>query len=321
MTRLLVAIPCLNEAESLSELIKSIPKKLDGIDDIAVLVIDDGSTDETVALAKSLKVEILSHKVNKGLGAVFRTASEFALVNKFDYLVIIDGDLQFDPCEIPNLVAPLVENQTEVVIGNRFSLDSTIVHMGHPKRIGNKIVTRVINILTKANYRDVSSGFRAYTREALLRLNTNFDFNFSQEILLEISFHKLKVIEVPVTVKYFNGRESRVANNLIRYGLKITKTILRTYRDLFPLKFFWFFSAVNFLPSLFFGTIFLVHFSRTGKFTGYLFAGFTSAYFLAVSILFFVVGIIADMLARIRRNQESALYLLKKLQSSKSQIN
>lgn len=314
MTRLLISIPCLNEAESVSELIDRIPKSINGINQITILVIDDGSTDNTAEIVKTQKVEIISHKVNKGLGAVFRTASDYALSKKFDFLVIIDGDLQFDPSEIPNLVVPLVENQCEVVIGNRFFDDKLIEDMGRPKKIGNRIVTKVINILTKSNYGDVSSGFRAYSREALLRLNTNFDFNFSQEILLEISFHKLKVIEIPVMVRYFKGRESRVANNLFKYGLRITKTILRTYRDLFPLKFFWFFSAISFAPSLFFGLIFLEHFSRTGKFTGYLFAGFTSAFFLSVSILLFVIGIIADMLARIRRNQESALYLLKRQQ-------
>jgi glycosyltransferase involved in cell wall biosynthesis len=314
MTRLLISIPCLNEAESVSELIGRIPKSINGINQITILVIDDGSTDNTAEIVKTQKVEIISHKVNKGLGAVFRTASDYALSKKFDFLVIIDGDLQFDPSEIPNLVVPLVENQCDVVIGNRFVDDKLIEDMGRPKKIGNRIVTKVINILTKSNYGDVSSGFRAYSREALLRLNTNFDFNFSQEILLEISFHKLKVIEIPVMVRYFKGRESRVANNLFKYGLRITKTILRTYRDLFPLKFFWFFSAISFAPSLFFGLIFLEHFSRTGKFTGYLFAGFTSAFFLSVSILLFVIGIIADMLARIRRNQESALYLLKRQQ-------
>jgi glycosyltransferase involved in cell wall biosynthesis len=312
MARLLIAIPCLNEAQSIRELITKIPKKYVGIDDSTILVIDDGSTDSTVNIAKSLKADVISHKVNKGLGAVFRTASDFALTNKFDYLVIIDGDLQFDPQEISNLVAPLIANQSEVVIGNRFSQGSEIINMGQPKKVGNKVVTWIINFLTKSNYGDVSSGFRAYSRESLLRLNTNFDFNFSQEILLEISFHKLKVMEIPVAVRYFHERESRIASNLIRYGFRISKTILRTYRDLYPLKFFWFFSTIYFVPSAFFGLLFIDHFSRTGRFTGYLFAGFLSAFLLSISILFFVVGIIADMLARIRRNQESALYLLKK---------
>ena len=314
MTRLLIAIPCLNEAASVTNLILEITRSMNGLNQITTLVIDDGSTDDTVELVKNQGVEIISHKINKGLGAVFRTASDYALSKKFDFLVIIDGDLQFDPNEIPLLVLPLIENQCDVAVGNRFFEDRIIQDMGRPKKIGNRIVTNVINILTKSNYSDVSSGFRAYSREALLRLNTNFDFNFSQEILLEIYFHKLKVIEVPVTVRYFEGRKSRVANNLARYGIRITKTIMRTYRDLFPLKFFWFFSGVSFTPSLFFGLIFIYHFSRTGQFTGYLFAGFTSAFFLSVSILLFVVGMIADMLARIRRNQESALYLLKKRQ-------
>ena len=314
MARLLIAIPCLNEAASVGELILKIPKSIVGVNLITTLVIDDGSTDDTAELIKNLEVEIISHKINKGLGAVFRTASDYALSRKYDYLVIIDGDLQFEPSEIPSLLMPLVENECDVVVGNRFADDRIILDMGRPKQVGNRIVTKVINILAKSNYSDVSSGFRGYSREALLRINTNFDFNFSQEILLEISFHKLKVIEIPVTVRYFEGRKSRVANNLARYGIRITKTILRTYRDLFPLKFFWFFSGISFLPSLFFGLIFLNHFSKTGQFTGYLFAGFTSGFFLSVSILLFVAGIIADMLARIRRNQESALYLLKKYQ-------
>jgi glycosyltransferase involved in cell wall biosynthesis len=314
MTRLLIAIPCLNESTSVRELIAKIPKRIAGVNQITTLVVDDGSSDNTVELLKNQSVEIISHKINKGLGAAFRTASEYALSKKFDFLVIIDGDLQFDPGEIPNLVEPLIKDQCEVVVGNRFFDDKVILDMGRPKKIGNQIVTNVINILTKSDYSDVSSGFRAYSREALLRLNTNFDFNFSQEILLEISFHKLKVIEVPVTVRYFEGRQSRVANNLARYGIRISKTIVRTYRDLYPLKFFWFFSGLSLAPSLFFGLIFVYHFFRTGQFSGYLFAGFTSAFFLSVSILLFVVGIIADMLARIRRNQESALYLLKKSQ-------
>lgn len=314
MTRLLIAIPCLNEAASVTKLILKIPKSIIDVNQITILVIDDGSIDGTVELVKNQKVEIISHKINKGLGAVFRTASDYAISKKFDFLVIIDGDLQFDPSEIPNLILPLIENQCDVVVGNRFVDGRIVQNMGRLKKMGNLIVTNVINILTKSKYSDVSSGFRGYSREALLRLNTNFDFNFSQEILLEISFHKLKVIEIPVTVRYFKERESRVANNLAKYGIRITKTILRTYRDLYPLKFFWFFSAINFLPSLFFGLIFLNHVLRTGQFTGYLFAGFTSGFFLSVSILFFVVGIIADMLARIRRNQESALYLLKKNQ-------
>lgn len=315
MATLLIAIPCLNEAASVTELILKIPNRIVGLSFITTLVIDDGSTDETVDLLRNQKIEVISHKVNRGLGAAFKTASEYALSRNFDYMVVIDGDLQFDPREIPNLLAPLTENKCDVVVGSRFYDGKIIKDMGFPKRIGNIIVTKIINILAKSSYSDVSSGFRAYSREALLRINTNFNFNFSQEILLEISYHKLKVIEIPVTVRYFEERKSRIANNLLKYGAQITKTILRTYRDLYPLKFFWFASAISFLPSLYFGLIFLNHYLRTGQFSGYLFAGFTSGFFLSISSLLFVAGVIADMLARIRRNQESALYLLKKNQN------
>ena len=309
---LLVVIPCLNEQSTIAKLINSIPKSFQGVSNFEILVVDDGSTDKTKEFAISSGAKVISHRSNRGLGASFRTASEYALKSLFDLMVVIDGDLQFDPRQIADLIAPIIEKESDVTVGSRFSENSVVPHLSKLKKLGNSVVTLVINRLAHANYTDVSSGFRCYSREALLRINTNFEYNFSQEILLEIAYHKLHVSEIPVSVIYFKDRESRVAPNLWKYGFRITKIIARTYRDQFPLRFFWFLALLNFLPAAVFGGLFLSHFLQTGQFTGFLFAGFLSAYFASISLALLLIGILADMLVRMRKISERALYLLKK---------
>jgi glycosyltransferase involved in cell wall biosynthesis len=275
-------------------------------------VIDDGSTDTTKELAIFYGAKVISHKSNRGNGASFRTASEYALMSLFDLMVVIDGDLQFNPQEIERLIRPVVEDNIDVSVGSRFSDNSEIKHLSMMKKIGNSVITKVVNRLAHTQYTDVSSGFRCFSREALLRINTNFEYNYVQEILLEIAYNKLEVVEIPVSVVYFENRESRVASNLWKYGFRITKIIARTYRDQYPLRFFWFLALLNLIPAIAFGGLFLSHFLTTGQFTGYLFAGFLSGFFAFIFISFMLMGILADMLVRIRRVSEKTLYLQKK---------
>ena len=309
---LLVAIPCLNEQSTIAEMLSRIPKKFPGVDNFEVLVIDDGSTDLTRKIAETSGATVISHRTNRGLGAAFKSASEFALLSSFDMMVVIDGDLQFDPIQIKDVIKPVIDGEADVSVGSRFAENPEILHLGNLKKMGNVGITKIINKLAHANYSDASSGFRCFSREALLKINTNFEYNFSQEILLEIAYHKLDVVEIPVTVVYFKDRQSRVAINLWKYGYRISKIITRTYRDQYPLRFFWFLACINFIPSAVFGGLFLIHFFETGKFTGFLFAGFLSAYFASIGTAFFLIGILADMLTRVRKNLERALYYLKK---------
>ena len=178
---------------------------------------------------------------------------------------------------------------------------------------GNRFMSRLISRLCGARYYDVSCGFRAYTRDTLLRLNLFGAFTYTQEMFLDLSFKGVKILEVPVKIR--GTREfgkSRVAGNLWRYGLYTAKIIFRSYRDYRPLKFFGTISAALFVIGLLLFGFFIGHYFIAGRFSPHIWAGMTAGTLGVFALLFFVAGILADMLARIRINQERMLYLLKK---------
>lgn len=312
---LLISIPCLNEEETISEVISLIPERIEDISNIHVIVINDGSTDKTAEIAHALGAIVISHKRNLGVGEAFKSAYNFAVDNNFDLMVNVDGDNQFDPRQIPELVRPILENKADLVIGSRFLEDKKIPNQSKIKYIGNKLMTLLIGRLIESNQTDVSSGFRAYSREALYNLNLHGSFTYTQETFLEFSAKKLTIAEVPVKVKYFKNRKSRVVRNLLKYIANTLKIIIRAYRDFFPLRFFGTLSIMFLLPSIVFSSIFFIKFINTGLFSGNLYAGFLGGFFLFLSLIFALIGLVADMLDRIRTNQEKILYKMKKQQN------
>jgi len=164
----------------------------------------------------------------------------------------------------------------------------------------------------KKKYEDVSCGFRCYSLESLLNINLHGSFTYTQETFLDFAAKKMTIIEIPIKVEYFSDRKSRVAGSILKYALNTSKIIFRGYRDYFPLKFFWSIAAVFAFIGLIFASLLLEHFLRTGLFSGYLFAGFISGFFFIMSTIFFILGIVTDMLDRIRANQDRILYILKK---------
>lgn len=316
--KLLIAIPALNEEATLASVIQSIPAHFEGIAALQVLVVDDGSRDCTVEIARQNGADVISHPVNCGVGAALQTAISFALDHDFDILVNIDADNQFNPKDIAKLVAPLIAGQAEMVSASRFC-DPAMIPPNMPpiKQWGNKGMSWLISKLCGQKFYDVSCGFRAYSKQALLNLNIHSRFTYTQETFVDMVSKKIRILEVPVEVKYFDDRESRVAGNIWRYGLKTLTIIIKIYRDYFPMRFFGSIAAVFLLMAFIFGGLFFGHFLITGKFTGFLFAGFLSGFFMTMAVLFLILALALDMLDRIRMNQERILYRLKR-QSSKS---
>lgn len=310
--RLLVMMPCLNEAATISNVIQAIPRKIRGIEKVDVVVINDGSTDDSEQVARQAGAEVISHKVNQGVGRAFQSGLNFALNNNYDMMVNIDSDGQFSPNDIPKLVNPILEGKAEFVTASRFLSGKVIPHMSSVKLWGNHKMSKLISKLANKSFTDVSCGFRAYSKETLMRLTLHGQFTYTQETFLDLAFKNIKMVEIPIDVKYFPDRQSRVARSILNYAYNTSLIIFRTYRDYQPLKFFWAIAAVFATPGVLLLSFLLSWYIAQGSFTPHIWSGFLGGSLMAVSLLFFIVGIFADMLDRIRANQEEILYKLRK---------
>lgn len=310
--KLLVAIPAYNEEEKIGEVIQNIPKKLSGVSEVHVLVIDDGSADNTAKIAGDLGAKVVKNYFNMGYGVAFGKGLQYALDNNFDLMVSIDGDAQFDPKDIPKLIKPIIENDADLVTASRFINKNYYPKMPLFKFWGNKLMSILISKIVRIKFYDVSCGFRAYSQKTLLSLNLHGRFTFSQETFIDLSFKRLKIVEIPVKVKYFPSRTSKISSNLFKYGINTLKIILETYRDYKPFSFFSYIALFFFIISIFFGSILLYTYISRGSFSPNIWSGFVGGTFLFISIIFFTVGFLADVIKRIRINQEKILYLLKR---------
>jgi hypothetical protein len=198
-----------------------------------------------------------------------------------------------------------------MVTGNRFS-EGMPENMPKSKYWGNKQMSRLISIISGQKFKDVSCGFRAYNREALLRLNLFGAFTYTQETILDMVYKGLRVIEFPVDVTYFKGRKSRVAGSILNYAFRTSKIILKTLRDYKPMLFFGSMGGVSLGIGLAFEMFMFTYYFLASKFTPYKSFGFIGLGFIVFGMLLVIVGLLADMFNRVRMNQERILYELKK---------
>jgi len=310
--KLIILIPALNEAASIAGVVQSMPKQIKGVDQIEVLVVDDGSKDDTAQLAQSAGATVISHPFNQGVGKAFNTGLAAALEMGADIMVNIDADGQFSPADIPLLIAPIVEGKADFVSGDRFrSANGELVRPDYMSKIkfwGNQRMADLVGFVTGKRYDDVSCGFRAYSKEALMRLNLTGKFTYTQESFLDLANKGMGIKTIPVNVTYFPNRKSRVAGSILKYMFQTAKIIFRAYRDYNPLKFFGLLGLIPFVISLIAGIFVLIHYFTTGAFSPYIFVAFASVYLFTFGILLWIVGILADMFIRIRLNQEQLLY-------------
>lgn len=310
---LLVVIPAYNEEKTIGQVIKDIPRAITGIGKVEVLVLDDGSTDKTVAKAKEVGADyIVSNQRNRGLGYSFRRATEEALKIGVDIIVNIDADGQFDPQDIPSLIQPIINQEADFVTASRFINKENIPQMPKAKLWGNKKVAKLISWMTGKIFYDVSCGFRAYSKEALLNLNLFGKYTYTQETFLDLSFKEINIVEVPVRVKYFADRKSRLVNNLFNYAYRTLGIILRTLRDYRPLKFFSMIGGIIFSLGFLLDIFVFANYFKTGGFSPYKAVAFTGAFLNVIGFAIFMIGLLADMLYRIRMNQEKLIYYEKR---------
>jgi glycosyltransferase involved in cell wall biosynthesis len=311
--RLLVGIPALDEEPTIGSVVAGIPAHPDGVDAIEVLVVDDGSTDGTAEAARRAGADVIRHPGNLGVGAAFQTLVREALRRGVDLLVTLDGDGQFDPKDIPALLAPLQRGEAEVATASRFADPALVPDMPAVKRWGNRRVAALVSRLAGHTMRDVSCGYRAYTREALLRLTVHGSFTYTHETLLDLAAKSVPIVEVPMAVRGTRAfGTSRVAANVAVYAVRAVAILLRFYRDYHPLRLCAAVAAPVFLAGAGLLLASFLRFQETGVWLKWAALSGGAAFGVGLGVLFF--GFLAGISGRIRRNQEEMLYWLRRIQ-------
>lgn len=314
---LIIISICRDEAESIGQVLDGVPVKIAGISKIEKFVIDDGSCDATAKTAAEHGAVVISDGQQKGLAFRFREALDLALSRGADIMVNIDGDMQFNPADIPKLVEPIVEGRADFVATDRFSdpLSGRYrkpVGMSRGKFIGNKVGAKIVSKLSRHIFHDVTCGFRAYGRKALFSLNTDGTYTYTQESFQVLAMKRLRIMTIPLPVKYYPERKSRVVKSILHFIAVSGVSILRSYRDFAPLRFFGWLGFVPFIIGVGFLVFFLLHWAVAGQFSPYKFTGFAGVYFLTMGIIFWALGLVADMLSRMLSNQEKILENIKR---------
>ena len=306
---LLVSIPALDEAPTVADVVRGVPVRIPGVGSIEVVVVDDGSRDDTGARARAAGACVLRHERPLGLGAAFHTALAFGIDRGADLIVTLDADGQFDPADIPALIEPVLAGRAEFATASRFLDPALAPAMPWTRRLGNTLMSRLISRLAGRRFADVSCGMRCYSRRAALHLHLLARFTYTQEVILNLAFKQLPIVEVPIRVRGQRAHgASRVARSLWRYGLRTLQIAFRSYRDYHPLRFFGGIALACLVPAGLLGGFLLWHWLATGQLSPHKWAGFAAAALAAVAAGALHVGMIGDMLNRHRIYLEEILY-------------
>ena len=308
--KLFVQIPCLNEENTLASVIDSIPKQIDGIDEIEILVINDGSTDRTVEVAKEHGVKhFVHHTTNMGLARSFRDGVDYALLHGADIVVNTDGDNQYPQAQIAELVQPILRREAEIVIGDRQT--RTIEHFSGFKKLMQRFGSWVASRAAGLDLPDAASGFRAYSKYSLIRLNIVTRFSYCMETIVQAGYKRLAISSVPITTNP-KTRESRLFNNIWQHMFESGSAIARVYLMYRPMALFLWVAAVLGALGLWPLVRYLVLLAmNTGG--NHLQSIILGVVLLITAVLSVVIGVVAD-LTRLNRTLAEEQLDLQKLQ-------
>ncbi|MEK7594936.1 MAG: glycosyltransferase family 2 protein [Patescibacteria group bacterium] len=296
--KVVVQIPCLNEEATLPLVLESIPDKIDGVDEIIVLVVDDGSTDRTIDVARSHGVKhFVRHARNQGLGRSFHDGVQRALELGADIVVNTDGDNQYPQTRIADLVQPIIDGKADIVIGDRQT--HKISHFSPTKKLLQRLGSAVVNKAAGTSLPDAASGFRAYSRESLMRLNTITRFSYCTETIIQAGNKGLHIesVEIDTNPKL---RESRLFNSTFEHVRKSAVTIIRAYVMYKPYIIFGWLGAILFVAGLVPFARFILLSVREGTTSGHVQSLLVGSLLMIAAFLCLVLNIIADLI-RINR--------------------
>jgi glycosyltransferase involved in cell wall biosynthesis len=306
--KLVINIPCYNEEETLPLVLKELPKKIKGIDKIEVQIVDDGSTDKTIEVAREFGVtRIIRHKRNKGLGIAFKHGVEEAINAGADIFVNTDADNQYPSKYISELVKPVVEHRADLVIGNRRPWK--VKHFSPLKRILQRFGNWLTRSILGSNVPDTVSGFRAYSRDAMLRINVVTKFSYVLDTIMQAVQKDLKIESIEIDTNP-PTRKSRLFKNIFQHMKKSGANLIRIFYLYEPLKTFLFVSGIFLIPALVLTLRYFIILIING--TSNISSLTSAGTFFILFALFMFMGIIADSIKTNRMLTEEVLYKLKK---------
>ncbi|MDJ0514661.1 MAG: glycosyltransferase [Methyloceanibacter sp.] len=292
--KLIIQIPCLNEAETLPVALKDLPREIDGFDVVEWLVIDDGSTDETATVAREHGVDhVMQLEHNQGLARAFMAGLERALKLGADVVINTDADNQYSAKYIPDLVRPILEKEALIVVGTRPVAE--IEHFSPAKKFLQKLGSWVVKIVSDTKVEDAPSGFRAIHRDAAIRLNVFNEYTYTLETIIQAGRKGIPITSVPVEVNPYL-RPSRLISSIPVYIRRSILTMLRIFVIYKPLRFFMILAVIFAIPAIFFIGRFLV-FYAIGSGQGHIQSLVIAVGLLAISFILAIGGVLAELVA------------------------
>lgn len=308
MGKLIIQIPCFNEEETLAITINALPRKINGFEKVELLIIDDGSTDDTVRVARDNGADhIVRHTSNQGLARAFMTGLDACLRLDADVIVNTDADNQYEADDIPNLTKPIIENRADIVVGARPI--ENIEHFSPIKKNLQKIGSWVVRMASNTDIPDAPSGFRAMNRSAAQRLMVFNDYTYTLETIIQAGQKNMAITSVPIRVNK-DLRPSRLFNSIPAYIRRSVVTIIRIFVVYRPFRFFGSIGAVLFGMGFLIGLRFLF-FYALGNGDGHVQSLILASVLMGMGFQSFLIAFIADLLAANRKLMEDVRYQLK----------
>jgi len=309
--KLIIQIPCLNEEHTLPATVADLPRRVEGVDTIEFLVIDDGSDDRTAEVARELGVHhLVRHTINQGLGRAFRSGLDRALKEGADIIVNTDGDGQYRGDSIAELIRPILENRADIVIGDRQTASNP--EFGPAKKFLQWFGSYVVRSLSGVKVPDAVSGFRAVSRAAALKLNVLSTFSYTIEMIIQAGNRQLNVVSIPVRTNP-KTRESRLFRNVPQFIARQLVSMLRMYAMYRPMRFFFYLGSLLCLT----GAIPIMRFLLaywSGEGNGHIQSLVLGGAFLTMGFLVFVNGLLSDLISHNRQLNELALEKIRMLE-------
>ena len=316
--KLIIQIPCFNEEQTLPQTVRDLPKSIPGVDVIEVLVIDDGSCDRTVDVARELDIQhVICLRQHMGLARAFRAGLDEALRAGADIIVNTDADNQYNGADVARLVEPILAGRADIVVGDRGV--ATLEYFTPAKRLLQRFGSWIVQLASGFSIPDATSGFRAFSREAALRTSILSEYSYTLETLIQAGAHRLAIEYVPVRVNP-KTRESRLIDSLAGFIGRSLLTIVRVYATYRPLRVFLAIGGLFLVGGLVPVLRFLYfYWTRQGA------AGHVQSLILGVALIILgvqvgLIGLIADLVGVNRQIMEETLYRVRKMELNAAQF-